>query len=617
MMKVPTYNRQTRTTAKTGAINFSVRANPGVLAQGQRAVGAAFGEIEKAAVSWYAQEQKLKRLDELNKKEIELETVLDDLKTKQRTRDPNLILDGDPTKNEFSFGELAEQAINNIASGIQNKRVKSAFLSAARQTANTTMISVNQDARTRLVDAAAANALKKAAGLEDRMVMGNKAERAAAELNLFGGQDGAGNKVRGAYFQMADNGLITETKAFQLTRKAELNVRKRKQKADAAILEQNTTNRVIIAGDPKQPLETRKAAVDNTIDEIRKSVIEGTITEEKGAELISKAADDTVRAIGMALMTSSSDATGTALAISSEVDTNDPVLNDVLKRMDPSDKQKIFKDFFTLGSKIDKERREQEEDQDAKADELNDRIYQSIINVDPNNQEALNTALQNHKILLKRNWYDPTQRRAAEQFLGLDKKTQIGSQTRTTANAIRKLNQADADNILTLAKVDEFAGELSPTDYNAFFKRAIAESKEGRTAGKNLISSKLRYNEFKDTNNALGDASNMMFQQSMFELDDWLNTPKAQNGGQGASYQEVVKKAREINAANDAEYMKKMREALIIYLNGTSTLGIKLEFDPDDPVNSAKRWLATQNQKDVIIRGITRTVQSYEKIGVR
>ena len=97
---------------------------------------------------------------------------------------------------------------------------------------------------------------------------------------------------------------------------------------------------------------------------------------------------------------------------------------------------------------------------------------------------------------------------------------------------------------------------LSPSDYNAFFKRAIAEGKDGRTAGKGLISSKLRYNEFKDSNNALGDAADMMFQQSMFELDDWLNTPKADGGGMGATYQEVVAKARDINKNNDAEYLK-------------------------------------------------------------
>ena len=173
------------------------------------------------------------------------------------------------------------------------------------------------------------------------------------------------------------------------------------------------------------------------------------------------------------------------------------------------------------------------------------------------------------------------------------------------------------DNILTVDLVDQYAGQLSPSDYNSFYKRAIAEGKDGRTAAKGLISSKLRYNEFKDSNNALGDASDMMFQQSMFELDDWLNTPKDQGGGQGATYQQVVAKARQINKDNDEEYMKLMKEAFVSYLSGLNTLAPTLTFDPDDPVNTVKAWLAGQNQQDDIIRGITRTVQSYVKIGVR
>jgi len=134
---------------------------------------------------------------------------------------------------------------------------------------------------------------------------------------------------------------------------------------------------------------------------------------------------------------------------------------------------------------------------------------------------------------------------------------------------------------------------------------------------KGLISSRLRYNEFKDSNNALGDASDMMFQQSMFELDDWLNTPKADGGGQGASYQEVVTKARDINKDNETEYQTMMKDAFISYLQSSQTLVPNLPVDLDDPIGAAKAFLATQNQSDPIIRGITQTIQSYVKIGVR
>ena len=60
-----------------------------------------------------------------------------------------------------------------------------------------------------------------------------------------------------------------------------------------------------------------------------------------------------------------------------------------------------------------------------------------------------------------------------------------------------------------------------------------------------------------------------------------------------------------------------MKEAFISYLQGSQTLVPNLPVDLDNPVASAKEWLATQNQSDPIIRGITQTIQSYVKIGVR
>jgi hypothetical protein len=615
-MRVPTYQRQTATTAKTGAINFSVRANPGALAAGQRAVGDLFAAVENTALSWYEQEQKLKRQESLSQAEIELDNALETLKTEQRNRNPMLILDGDPAKNELSFGELAQQELDRIASGLDDKRVRNAFISGARQTVNRKQISVNQDARNRLIDQRAATALQAAAKLEDQIVMGNGADRAEANLKLFGGQDSNGTQVIGAYYQMAADGLITNVKAQQLTRSAEKNVRERKREADAAILDINTGKRVLIAGDINQPISAREAAVKDGVEAITAAVENNTITRDKAEELLAKATDDTVRSIGLGLMTSSSDATGTALAIFSGNVELDPILSDMLGTMDPSDRTKVMNDFFTIATKIDTERREQEEAEEEKADQANVNMFDAIINVDTTSESSMALALDMHKMLLQRNWYNATQRKAAETILGLNKSTKP-EQVETSAEAVRILNRADNDNILTLDLVEKYAGQLSTTDYNAFFKRAIAEGRDGRTAGKALISSKLRYNEFKDSNNALGDAADMMFQQSMFELDDWLNTPKADGGGMGATYQEVVAKARDINTNNETQYQKMMKEAFIGYLQSSQTLVPNLPVDLDNPVASAKEWLATQNQSDPIIRGITQTIQSYVKIGVR
>ena len=253
-MRVPTYQRQTVATNKTGATNFSVRANPGALSAGLKAVANLAGEVEKQAISWYATEQKLRREDELSKAETELDLKLAEQKGNQQTRDPSLVLAGDPSKNEMSFVEQGQSSIDLIAKNIQDKKVRSAFLAKSRDTLAQITISVNQTARNRLIDNRVAQEYQRAAGLEDKMVMGNSTERAAAQLSLFGGIDGQGNQVVGVYNQMAVDGLIKETEAFKLTRSAEKSVLVRAQKADAAILESNTNKRVLIAGDTARPL---------------------------------------------------------------------------------------------------------------------------------------------------------------------------------------------------------------------------------------------------------------------------------------------------------------------------------------------------------------------------
>ena len=43
-MRVPTYRSQSKMTSKTGAINFSVQANPGALSAGSRAM-AGLGDL--------------------------------------------------------------------------------------------------------------------------------------------------------------------------------------------------------------------------------------------------------------------------------------------------------------------------------------------------------------------------------------------------------------------------------------------------------------------------------------------------------------------------------------------------------------------------------------------
>jgi len=601
-MKVPTYRQQTARTASTGATFFTTQANASALSAGLRAQAEMFGAAEKVAVDYYANEQKIKRQAELNDANFELKQELQELQQQQKTRSPKEVLFDDPLGRTNSFTKQGQQKLNEILSKITDKRVRRAFQEASRDSLNTFTINVNQDARNRLIDENKASGLETGNNLVDAMVMGNPAEREQAKLKLFGDPS---TGTLGHYETMAADGYIKQVDAVKLERDAQIKLRDRIKQADTAILNSNVNKNVLLAGDVSLPFTQRSSAFSNLTKEIDQAVANNTITADEGQKKKMSAADDTVRAIGLSMLTKSPDATAAFLQMA-EGDVDDPVLESAFTMMDAGDRIKVLNDLDTLAKKIDTERREKEEADENKASAENKRAYRTIINVDKNNATALEAAKRVHQQLIARNFYTPTERKASEYFLGLNDKPG-GTETKTTKDAIKKLRNADLRNEVTLELVGSLANELSVSDFDKYSKLAVTEASDGLKRAKDLISSNLKYNEFKDSTNALGDAADMMFAQSTEELLTWLETD-----GVGSNYNEIVAKAREINADNAVEYKELMNEAITGYLQG------QLILMPGLPQNveEAKIFLKERmdaNPSDMIAVGITQTIKSYEK----
>jgi hypothetical protein len=346
----------------------------------------------------------------------------------------------------------------------------------------------------------------------------------------------------------------------------------------------------------------------------------GTIDDKGYMTRVDTATEQIVRATALELFKGSDDATATALQILNG-ESGDLILNSALMQMDADDKQKVLKDLMSLAESIDTERREQRENIDAKADAANKQTYTEIINTDTEDEDALAGAIAKHKTLLENNWYTSTQRKAAEAVLGLNKKEKNDEpKVETTKEAARALGNAVLNNTLTSELIERYSDQLSIADYKQAYKNLEDENKEGFQAAKGLITAATRYNEFKDSGNALGDASDMMFQESLLELQEWMNTPKADGGGQGASYAQMVKKAREINKGNAEEFQGMMKDALISYLTDlqTNLSGFEaLPIDVDSPAQAALTWAATQDVRDPLIQAMTRIIKSYRKIGIQ
>ena len=226
-MRVPTYNRQTARTAQTGARNFSVRANPGALAQGQSALADTARAAETAALQWYETETKERRLNELTEAENQFKIQAQNRKLQSLDQNPQTVIFGRDSKGTGSWQQTATSDMMRIANDITDKKVRSSFLSSAQQIMLAERASVFQNARVKAIDIAKANELEAAERLISEAVQGNLAQRTIANLKLFGGVAAPGEAATvGIYDQMADRGLINREEAFKLNRSGKQRIAK-------------------------------------------------------------------------------------------------------------------------------------------------------------------------------------------------------------------------------------------------------------------------------------------------------------------------------------------------------------------------------------------------------
>ena len=398
---------------------------------------------------------------------------------------------------------------------------------------------------------------------------------------------------------------------------------KRIVEADRGNLDNDIEKKVKQISDTNTDLEKRAMlfgqVFNTTHGIIAKGKQAGTIDDKGFMTRVDQATEQIVRGVALSLFKSTDDATSVALQILNGEST-DTVLNTALSQMDADDKQKVVDSLFTTAEKIDTERREQEEADDLAADANNLKMYKEIINTDMDDAEEVRDSKAKFKTLLENNWFTKTQRTAAEAVLGINKKRSNEDEPiETTRRATKILGLAKLNNTFSAELIDSLSGELDDTDYKQALNDLEQEQREGMQAARSLIATATRYNEFKDSNNALGTASDLMYQESLLELQTWMNTPKDQNGGQGASYQQVFKKALDINKKNAEEFKKLMKDALITYITQTQGLGEKystLPVDLDNPAQAALDWAATQEQT-LEITSLIQVIRSYNKIGIQ
>ena len=231
-MRVPTYRSQSKMTSKTGAINFSVQANPGALSAGSRAL-AGLGDLgTKISLDYLETQLKMERTADINTRENGIREKASSLIRESQTKNFKTTEEANAYFNRkwlpISLKATSKITDNVVRSNITEK------LSDLRLIA---VNDFNKVSRLKIIDYGKAQSFKKEKLLIDKISTSSGAALAEATDQLYG--------ENGLYASMVSGGLITQesaekrilatkSKAARLTVNKELSAAAYGQDANAA-----------------------------------------------------------------------------------------------------------------------------------------------------------------------------------------------------------------------------------------------------------------------------------------------------------------------------------------------------------------------------------------------
>jgi len=345
---------------------------------------------------------------------------------------------------------------------------------------------------------------------------------------------------------------------------------------------------------------------------LARAKLDGTINDNGFMTRVDDTANQIVEGTAVRLMQSSDSATAIAMEIVNE-QSKDQMINSALSMMDIEDKTKLFSDLITLGNKIDTERREAKEAAEKKTEDDRMRDYKSIINA--RTDDELIKAKQTYEALLDLDWFNPQQRKHAEAILGIERGQTRDDNQENDRGALRQLNLADQQGILSIDLVESLSEGLTTSTYEKYLGLVENDRKDGRTAALKLIANETGYNELR-ADGLLGSAADRIYYRSEQELNKFFrDNPTATNA-------DIVSEAGEINKRNKAEYVAVLTAGTIQYLESNIQLTNRpgFSFDPERPASSALESLdaMTRDVMPPILKApIVLELKNLQKLGVK
>lgn len=310
------------------------------------------------------------------------------------------------------------------------------------------------------------------------------------------------------------------------------------------------------------------------------------------------------------LMQSAPDANAISLGITDGFIT-DPILRMIWPELSPNDQQELTEKAMASAKKIETQRKEAEEAEEAKLTEKLDELNLKRIKTNDINEKEMFTEM------LDEAGYFTTDKDKIAAYKVIEDQRDLGIEgfaEESSYKTLKELEALDRINALTGAIIDARATTLSKEHYIQWNEELKREFSQAETDAKEVFKFRFKYEEKKDMPDQYAEQAVSAYMRSSAALKDYIiKNPEA-------SYSNIIDEANKIIAKEEVGFRAKLE---VLYTNVFATQqsrlsypGLNITLDANDPIKTLLDLMQAGNYDPAIVAAYDDLiVYKNEKIG--
>ena len=338
-------------------------------------------------------------------------------------------------------------------------------------------------------------------------------------------------------------------------------------------------------------------------------LVEGGIISQSDAITSNrKAYNDIASNIITSSMQSAPDANAIALGITDGFIT-DPILRMIWPELSPNEQQKLTEDAMASAKKIEAQRKEAKEVEEAKFTKQLDELNLKRIKTDDINEKEMFTEMLDEAGYFTKDTDKIAAYKVVEdqRNLGIEAFAEVNSY-----KAIKLLDELDRSNSLTGALIDAQATNLTQEYYTKYNEELKREFTQAETDAKEVLKFRFKYEADKEMPESYSEQAVLAYMRSSSVLKDYIiKNPTA-------SYSNIIEEAGKIIAIEEVGFRAKLEVTYQnVFMTHQSLLSVNnIKLDADDPVKTLLDLMTAGTQNPEILAAYDDLyVYKNEKIG--